>query len=157
VGTLLFIGITHLGAALIAGVLYAVLDVKALLPWVFGIFALVLLMYVFDTRLSPGDAAPLILPMLYATAFSLYTVVNFALWADLSTPATVGRNAALGVALSGWTATFIGTAVAIQWRLGGLAVGEHLNYVAALALLFFLVTLAVSVKAAWGKGKEGKP
>lgn len=157
VGTLLFIGITHVGAALIAGVLYTVLDVKALLLWVFGIFALVLLMYVFDTRLSPGDTAPLILPMLYATAVSLYTVVNFALWADLSTPATIGRNAALGVALSGWTATFISTALAVQWRLGGLAVGEHLNYVAALALLFFLATLAVSARAAWGNAKGNKP
>jgi MFS family permease len=154
VGTLLFIGITHVVAALIAGVLYSALDVKALFLWVFGLFALVQLMYVFDTRLTPENAAPLVMPMLYATAVSLYTVVNFALWADLSTPRTIGRNAALGVALSGWTATFISTALAIQWRLGGVPLGEHLNYVASLAIVFLLVTLAVSLVQAWGKGRK---
>ena len=94
------------------------------------------------------------MPMLYATSVSMYTVVNFALWADLSTPRTIARNAALGVALSGWTATFISTALAIGWRLGGVPLGEHLNYVASLAIVFLLITAGVVVVQAWGKGRK---
>jgi hypothetical protein len=84
------------------------------------------------------------MPVLYATAVSLYTVVNFAVWADLSTPRTISRNAALGVALSGWTATFVSTALATAWRLDGMDLDRHLSLVAAVAMLFFLALLGIS-------------
>ena len=95
----LVIGGAHVLGALIAGALYTGLSERALFPWIFGIFALVNLMYLFDTRLPGGDA-PLAMPLLYAIAVSLYTVVNFAIWADVSTPKTISLNVSLGVALS---------------------------------------------------------
>ncbi len=142
-GPRLLIGGVHVVTALSAGVLYAALDEKSLFLWILGVFALNHLMYIFDTRLASGDAAVLAMPMLYATAVSLYTVLNFALWADLSTPRTVSFNTALGVALSGWTATFLSTALAITWRLAGMPLAQHFSLVAALALLLFLALLLV--------------
>jgi MFS family permease len=139
----LVIGGAHVLGAVIAGALYSGLSERALFPWMFGIFAIVHLMYLMDTRL-PGEGAPLAMPVLYAIAVSLYTVVNFALWADLSTPKTVGMNVALGVALSAWTATFVSTALALRWRLGGMELGTHFAIVASLASVFFIVALALA-------------
>jgi len=137
----LFLGVVHVLAAWIAGVLYTHLNLRSLFAWVFGIFALVHFMYTLETRIGPGLSISLALPMLYAVAVSLYTVINFALWADLSTPGTISLNAALGVALSGWTATFLSTALALRWRLGGMTLDRHLSLVDALALLFFIALL----------------
>jgi hypothetical protein len=72
---------------------------------------------------------------------SLYTVVNFAVWADISTPRTIGRNAAIGVALSGWAATFMSTALSIWWQNNGMSLERHLNIVNALAILFLLALI----------------
>ncbi|MBN2472050.1 MAG: MFS transporter [Anaerolineae bacterium] len=141
-GTRLFLALMHVLTALIAGVLYNALNEKELFLWIFGIFALSHLMYSFHNRLTPGEDAALAMPMLYVTAVSLYTVLNFAVWADLSTPRTISLNAALGVALSGWTATFISTAIAIQWE-ETLSLGRHLNTVDAIAMLFFLLLLGL--------------
>jgi hypothetical protein len=71
-------------------------------------------------------------------------VVNFAIWADVSTPKNITRNAALGVALSGWSATFISTALAIRWGAEGVPLEDHLRIVDALAILFFLAMLIVA-------------
>lgn len=143
-GPHLFIGVTHVVGAFIAGALYTGLSERALFPWVFGIFAMVHLMYLFDTLLPAGDGAPLAMPMLYAVAVSLYTVINFAVWADLSTPRTISLNAALGVALSAWTATFVSTALAIQWRLGGMALDTHFSIVASVSLMLFIIVLLLA-------------
>jgi MFS family permease len=140
----LFIGVTHVVAALIAGILYTNFNVRHLFLWIFGIFALMHLMYLFHVR-SPFGEPPLTMPMLYAMTVSLYTVVNFAIWADVSTPKTISFNAALGVALSGWTATFISTALAIQWRTAGMTLEQHLSLVNALAMLFFLAMLLLVI------------
>ena len=83
--------------------------------------------------------------MLYATAVSLYTVVNFAVWADISTPDTIPLHSALGVALSGWLATFLSTALALQWQAGGMELEPHLRAVDALALLFFVGLLVLAL------------
>jgi len=137
----LVIAATHVVAALIAGVLYTALDERHLFLWIFGIFALVHFMYTFPFRFGGGgQLAP---AMLYAIAVSLYTVINFAIWADISTPNTIYRNAAVGVALSGWTATFISTALATYWRLSGISVDQHLRWVNAIAILFFLTLLSL--------------
>ena len=141
----LFIAWVHVIAALIAGVLYTALDVRELFFWIFGIFGLTHLSYTFHIRLVSGDSAPLSMPMLYATAVSLYTVVNFAIWADFSTPKTISFNTALGVALSGWTATFLSTAFAIQWEASGMALERHLNIVDSLAILFFIGLILISL------------
>jgi MFS family permease len=141
----LFIGITHVVAALIGGILYDALDVRELFYWIFGIFALTHLMYTFSVR-SDLNNAPLAMPMLYATAVSLYTVVNFALWADLSTSRTIGRNVALGVAFSGWTATFLSTALSIWWQTGGMSLERHLNIVDSLAMVFFLGLIVLGLR-----------
>lgn len=140
----LFIGAMHVLGALIAGILYTALDERRLFLWIFGIFALVHLMYGLHIRTAPDTKATLSMPMLYAIAVSLYTVVNFAVWADISTPQTISLNAALGIALSGFTATFLSTALAIQWQFDGMTLSSHLNIVDAVALLFFLALVVVA-------------
>jgi MFS family permease len=143
----LVIAVTHVVAALAAGALYTYLNERHLFYWIFGLFALTHLSYVFSVWLLPETtSATLGTPMLYATAVSLYTVVNFALWADFSTPETISGNTAVGVALSGWTATFLSTALAIHWHTSGMPLDEHLRIVQALALLFLLTMLLVAIR-----------
>ena len=150
----LIIGITHVAAALVAGVLYTYLDEHHLFYWIFGLFALTHLAYTFRVWLLPETTiAALGMPMLYATAVSLYTVANFALWADFSTPQTISGNTAVGVALSGWTATFLSTALAIRWQTQGMALDEHLRLVQALALLFLLGMLLFTLVRRRGSAK----
>ncbi len=137
----LFIAGVHVIGALLAGVLYPALRLRGLFLWIFGVFALAHLQYGFHIRLESINAV-LSMPMLYALAVSLYTVVNFALWADISTPDTIPLNSALGVALSGWTATFLSTALAIHWG-EQLSLARHIQIVDALAMLCFLALLLV--------------
>lgn len=145
----------HVLAAFIGGVLYSALPGRSLFFWIFGIFGLVHLLYTFPFRIGPAESPPpLMTPLLYAMAVSLYTVVNFAIWADVSTPVTISRNAALGVALSGWSATFISTALAIQWEAAGVPLEQHLRIVDALAILFFLGMLVVAFLPGGGSQRE---
>ncbi len=142
-----FIAITHVAAALVGGVLYTYLSERHLFVWIFAIFALTHLEYTFHARVGPSDYAPLAMPMLYAIAVSLYTVVNFAIWADISTPRTISMNTAIGVAVSGWSATFLSTAVGLRWSAAAMPLEQHLRIVNSLAVLFllgFLVQLYVS-------------
>jgi hypothetical protein len=143
-GPRLTIAVTHVLAALIGGVLYRSLGERHLLTWVFGVFALVHLMYGIDARVG-GSGETLMTPLLYAVAVSLYTVVTFALWADLSTPDTITVHAALGVALSAWTATFLPTALALRWEAAGVSLREHLASVEAIALLGFAGLLLLAL------------
>ena len=147
----LFIAGTHVVGALVAGVLYSSLRTRPLFLWIFGIFALTHLQYSFHIR-TGAENTVLSMPMLYALAVSLYTVVNFAIWADLSTPDTISRNAALGVALSGWTATFLSTGLAIAWG-ERLSLERHIQVVDSLAMLFFLFMLLLTLFPA--RKKEG--
>jgi hypothetical protein len=83
------------------------------------------------------------MPLFYSGAVSVYTVVNFAVWADLSTPETIGRHSAIGVGLAGFLATFLSTAVVLYTEGAGLSLAEHLRIVDALALLLtFLLIVA---------------
>jgi MFS family permease len=144
-GPRLAIAVAHVAAAAIGGLLYAALGERALLAWVLGAFALVHLGYQIDARMGMGDGSTLGIPVLYAIAVSLYTVVAFAIWADVSTPDTIGLHAALGVAASAWTATFLATALALRWAAAGVAFERHVALVngvtipAFLALLLFIV------------------
>lgn len=139
----LVIGISHVVAALAGGVLYSALNEKELFLWIFGIFGLVHLMYSFTAQGATVSDPPFAMPVLYAAAVSLYTVVNFAIWADISTPATISRNSAAGVALSAWTATFISTALALGMQQAGIPLLEHFRIVDALAILFFLLVVLI--------------
>jgi MFS family permease len=139
----LAIGITHVVVALIAGVLYTSLSPRSLFIWVFGLFALAQLMYLQHARTTPESDVVLSMALIYSAAVSVYTVLNFALWADFSTPDTVARNTALGVAISGWLATFLSTGLSIQWQTDGLPLADHLGNVAAISLMFLVVTLLV--------------
>ena len=148
----LIIAITHVVAALVAGVLYTYEDERHLFYWVFGLFALTHLSYTFSVWLLPETTVTAMgTPVLYATAVSLYTVVNFTLWSDFSTSKTISRNTAVGVALSGWTATFLSTALAIHWQITGMPLDQHLRLVQALALLFFIGMLLMSF---WPQGSK---
>ena len=124
----------HAVGALVGGILYSTFDERFLWPWIFGIFGLVAMIYVLDVRLGVFSQA-LAMPILYAVAVSLYTVITFALWPDLSTPDTITRNVAVGVAISGWAATFTSTALALAWRSSGMDFDRHLSMVAAVSLL----------------------
>ena len=140
----LFISGIHLIGAVIGGLLYDALSERQLFFWIFGLFALTHLQYSLHLRTTGDTLVTLATPMLYALAVSLYTVVNFAIWADLSTPDTISFNAALGVALSAWTATFLSTALALYWQGQGLSLVRHIQIVNALALLLFLALLMLA-------------
>jgi MFS family permease len=135
----LFIAATHVIGAIAAGALYTALRLRPLFLWVFGIFALTHLQYSFHIRVEAASGV-LSMPMLYALAVSLYTVLNFAIWADLSTPESIPFNATLGVSLSGWAATFLSTGLAIAWG-EQLSLERHIQIVDSLAMLFFLALL----------------
>ncbi|MFU8889312.1 MAG: hypothetical protein ACNA8N_12000, partial [Trueperaceae bacterium] len=144
-GPRLAIAAAHVVAAFVGGTLYAALGERALLVWVLAAFVLVHLGYQFDAQLGLGDGRALGIPILYAVAVSLYTVVTFAVWADLSTPDTIGLHAALGVAASAWTATFLATALALRWAAAGVPFERHVALVNGVALPAFLVLLVVIV------------
>jgi MFS family permease len=152
----LAIGVIHVIGALIAGVLYTSQSERYLFLWIFGIFAMVHLMYTFDIRTGIGDTPVLAMPILYSLAVSLYTVVNFAIWADLSTPQNISRNTALGVSISGWMATFLSTAIALQWQERGIRLEQHLNNVDALAFIFFIAMLVLVLWPAGPAQPHGK-
>ena len=137
-GDRILIAGAHVLGALVAGVLYTHLGYRSLLGWIFAIFTLVHLMYLFDVRVMGGGSQALAMPALYALGVSLYTVVNFAIWADLSTARNVPLLSAIGVAVSAWTATFLSTALAISWN-ETRPLEAHLEWVAALALVGLLV------------------
>ena len=153
-GPRMAIGAVHVLAALVGGVLYGALPEKELFLWIFGIFALVHLMYTFIARSALLGEPPLAMPILYAVAVSLYTVVNFAIWADISTPETISRNSAVGVALSGWTATFLSTALALWMEQDGVSLELHLRIVDALAMLFFLGVILLIFFAPVGRARK---
>lgn len=155
--TLWAIGATHVLAAVLAGILYPALGQRVLLGWIFGLFALVQLNYVLHALTTPELPAPLGMPLLYAVAVSIYTVLNFALWADFSTPATIARNAALGVGVSGWLATFLSTALSIGWAAAELPFAAHLRAVAAISLLLFSVTVLLFVLPDRRRAEEEEP
>lgn len=140
VGILWAIGLTHVLAAALAGILYPALPPRVLLGWVFAVFALSQLSYVLHTLTTPESPATLGMPLLYAVPVSIYTVLNFALWADFSTPATIARNTALGVGISGWLASFLSTSLALWWAAVDLPFTEHLRAVAAISLLLLIAT-----------------
>jgi hypothetical protein len=144
-GPRLTIALAHVVAAVVGGVLYGALGERALLAWVLGAFVLVHLGYQIDAQLGLGDGRGLGIPVLYAVAVSLYTVVTFAVWADLSTPDTIGLHAALGVAASAWTATFLATALALRWAAAGVPFERHVALVNGVALPAFVLLLLVIV------------
>lgn len=135
-GTRLFIAVTHVLGAAMAGVLYTAFGRRWLLVWAFGLFAFTHLLYTFHLGTAPaGVDPPLVLPLFYVLAVSFYTTLNFALWPDLSTPATIGTNTALGVGIAGWLASFLSTSLVLYSFSRGLSLLDHLRYVNALALL----------------------
>jgi hypothetical protein len=142
-GVHLLIGTVHVVTAVMGGVLYANFGRRWLFLLVFGLFGFTHLMYVFDVRAGVGDA-PLLMPLFYAGTVSFYTVLNFALWPDVSTPETIGRHSAIGVGFAGFLATFLSTAVALYLQAETVPLVSHLELVDALALLLFLV-LVVTV------------
>lgn len=135
-GVRLFIALSHVLGATMAGVLYTVFGRRWLFLWILGLFAFTHLLYTFQLGTAPsGIDPPLSLPLFYVLAVSFYTTLNFALWPDLSTPANIGIRTGLGVGIAGWLASFLSTSLALYSRDIGLSLLEHLRYVNALALL----------------------
>jgi MFS family permease len=136
----LAIGGIHVLTAVMAGVLYSNFGRRWLFLLVFGLFGFTHLMYVFDIRAGIGEA-PLLMPLFYSGAVSFYTVLNFALWPDMSTPDTIGRHSAIGVGFAGFLATFLSTAVVLYTESAAVPLESHLTVVDALALLLFFLLL----------------
>lgn len=143
-GNRLFIAGVHVVGALIGGILYSALNERQLFFWILGLFAITHLQYSLHIRASGEMDTVLAFPMLYALAVSLYTVINFSVWADLSTPDTISINSSLGVALSAWTATFLSTGLAIYWQSQGMSLERHIQTVDSLAMLLFLGMLVMA-------------
>lgn len=137
-GVRVFIAVTHVVGAAMAGILYKAFDRGWLFVWIFGLFAFTHLLYTFYLRTGTDGDPPLSLPLFYVLAVSFYTTLNFALWPDLSTPQTIGLRTALGVGIAGWLASFSSTAVALYSEGAGTSLADHLNYVNALALLLLV-------------------
>jgi hypothetical protein len=136
VSTRLFIAVSHLVGAAMAGVLYTAFGRRWLFLWIFGLFAFTHLLYSFHVQTAPaGIDPPLLLPLFYVLAVSFYTTLNFALWPDLSTPDNIGTHTALGVGIAGWLASFLSTSFALYAASADVSLAEHLRYVNALALL----------------------
>ena len=136
IGVRMFIAVSHLAGAAMAGVLYTAFGRLRLFLWILGLFAFTHLLYTFHLTTAPaGMDPPLVLPFFYVLAVSFYTTLNFALWPDLSTPANIGIHTGLGVGIAGWLASFLSTSLALYSRSAGLSLLEHLRYVNALALL----------------------
>ncbi len=132
----LFIAVTHLVGAAMAGVLYTAFDRRWLWGAVLGMFAFTHLLYTFHLGTAPtGIDPPLTLPLFYVLAVSFYTTLNFALWPDLSTPKNIGLHTGLGVGIAGWLASFLSTSLALYSEGAGVSLLEHLRYVNALALI----------------------
>lgn len=131
-----FIALTHVVGAAMAGVLYTVFDRRWMWASVLALFAFTHLLYTFHLGTAPaGIDPPLALPLFYVLAVSFYTTLNFALWPDMSTPSNIGLHTGLGVGIAGWLASFLSTSLALYSEEAGLTLLEHLRYVNALALL----------------------
>jgi len=132
-GVRLFIAVTHIVGAAMAGILYTVFDRRWIWGAVLALFAFTHLLYTFPA--PAGVDPPLSLPLFYVLAVSFYTTLNFALWADLSTPSNIGLHAGLGVGIAGWLASFLSTSLALYSEGVGVTLLDHLRYVNALSLL----------------------
>ncbi|MBC7290651.1 MAG: MFS transporter [Actinotalea sp.] len=146
VGVRVFIAVTHVVGAAMAGVLYTAFARRWLFLWIFGLFAFTHLLYTFALRGGGDGVPPLTLPLFYVLAVSFYTTLNFALWPDLSTARTIGLRTAVGVGVAGWLASFLSTALALWSADAGVPLEAHLRWVDALALLA-LVTVPVVLYA----------
>jgi MFS family permease len=110
-GDRVILGTVHLITGILAGWLYKKTDY-----WVIGIVTLTLFivcdiaMSLYTPFISHGTV--LFVACLYCTTVSVYTVNNFAVWADLSTRENAGKHAAVGVAIGGWLASFLSTSMA---------------------------------------------
>lgn len=148
--TRLFIGVTHVVGAVMAGVLYMSLGRRWLMFLVLGLFAFTHLLYTSHVAGAPaGIDPPLVLPLFYVLAVSFYTTLNFALWPDLSTPANIGLHTALGVGIAGWLASFLSTSLALYSQNAGWSLLTHLRYVNALALLLAVLFPVVLYLRRW--------
>ena len=96
----MFIAVTHVVGAAMAGVLYTTFDWRWLLVWVYGLFGFTHLLYTFHVSTAADAVPPLVLPGMYVLAVAFYTTLNFALWPDLSTRDTIGTRCAVGVGVA---------------------------------------------------------
>lgn len=142
----LVIAVGHVISALIAGFLYTNVGRNAVFVGAFGLFVAAHLLYGLDSRGILSGVPGLILPLLYAAAVSFYTTLNFALWPDLSTAATIGTHTAIGVGGAGWLATFLATAVALYADGLALSFETHLAYVNVFSAIGFVVAVFLFVR-----------
>jgi MFS family permease len=157
-GVRLFIAVSHVVGAAMAGVLYTTFHWRWLLVWVYGLFGFTHLLYTFHLATAADAAPPLVLPGTYVLAVAFYTTLNFALWPDLSTADTIGTRCAVGVGVAGWLASFLSTSLALASGATGVTLLTHLRYVDALALLLLLaVPVLFYAERVWTLARREAP
>lgn len=123
--------------------LHTASDEQTLLLWILRNFALFQMRYVMQVWIPGAKTVPLAQPMLCATAVNVSMVEGFAPWADLSTPATGARKAAVGVAVTGWVATSLSMALSIDWQSADPALDTHLNRIATVAMVSSIAAMMI--------------
>lgn len=137
------IALAHIFGAFVGSLLYSTLPIEKLLLWILGIFIIVHLSFSLAAHANVGFEGALSSPFLYAFAVSLYTVINFAVWPDLSDKKNIAIVAALGVSLSGWLSTFLATSLSFIWKERQYTFFEYINMVDTIAISFFLFGMCV--------------
>ncbi|MHA1730383.1 MAG: MFS transporter [Promethearchaeota archaeon] len=144
--TRLVMATTHLLVALLMGYIYSLTNERVLILVTFGLFVVAQGVY---AGIGDSVAAPLMTSSLYCAAVSTYTVINFTAWGDFSNRDTAVRNGGIGVAISGWLATFSSTSISIAWT-PVLTFSQHLTFVATISGLTFLAYATVLLLQARG-------
>ena len=130
------LAVIHLITGILAGLLYQKTN-----GWVIGLVSLGLFIvadFAF-VQYSPtwSDNRLLFIALIYCTTVSVYTVNNFCLWSDVSTRKNIGKNASLGIAVGGWLASFLSTALAYYLH-ETTPFNLHLLFPAILAMIAFI-------------------
>ena len=149
------LGVVHFVAGVGAGYLYSRTD-----EWIIGIIALGLyiiadgLFSLYTPAMNQVELTSI--ACLYCATVSVYTVNNFAIWADISTRENVSKNAALGIGIGGWLSSFLSTTVAFQLATS-VPFATHLLLPAILAAIALtVISLLLKNKSVILLGKEPK-
>ncbi|MFO8017704.1 MAG: MFS transporter [Promethearchaeia archaeon] len=135
----MFLVISHTGFALISGFLYT--KSKPYLILIISLW-MIFLTDLFFALFNETIFLSQVLGILYCGAVSMYTIVLFALWADISAPESVGKFSGLGIGIGGWLMTFISTAFSFRF-IDTLSFSMHLLVSSAVSLTFLVLTILI--------------
>ncbi|MHA1819806.1 MAG: MFS transporter [Promethearchaeota archaeon] len=132
----LYIGLVHLISAILLGIFY-----DKIKPLNILLISLILFM-VSDFMIGVfawGTAVKYLYVLLYAPAVSAYTLVMFALIADMSNKDTIFKHIAIGIAIFGWFISYLSTGLSETLTLLNVSFSVHLVLTSALSLVSILI------------------